>query len=219
MIKVYTTSKNVNTLVKYLPDDLKKLYLKFNLDSTPSKADSWSEDIERKGYMTHITNWKLEDEFYLFAWRIMFNYSRSLGSALSVFLEGLKNGIILGRKCSKCGRILVPPRIFCEWCFRDTDEWVEVPDTGIVSTFSIAHIPADPKVRLKKPIIAAVIWLDGTHLHRPSSTTERHWAGFLHILDETRPEDVKIGMHVKAVWEPPERRKGSILDIKYFKPI
>jgi len=44
-------------------------------------------------------------------------YSYTAGQALSVFLNGLKEGKILGRKCNKCGRIYVPPRMYCEDCF------------------------------------------------------------------------------------------------------
>ena len=44
-------------------------------------------------------------------------------------------------------------------------------------------------------------------------------AGFLHLLDEVKPEDVKVGMKVQAVWKPAEEREGSITDIKYFKPL
>ena len=43
--------------------------------------------------------------------------------------------------------------------------------------------------------------------------------GILHKLGEVKPEDVKIGMKVKAVWKPAKEREGAITDIKYFKPI
>jgi uncharacterized OB-fold protein len=38
------------------------------------------------------------------------------------------------------------------------------------------------------------------------------------MLDEVDPEQVHIGMRVKAVWKPPEEREGSVTDILYFKP-
>jgi len=43
-------------------------------------------------------------------------------------------------------------------------------------------------------------------------------AGFLHLLGEVKPEEVRIGMRVKAAWVEPRLRKGSITDIKYFVP-
>jgi uncharacterized OB-fold protein len=44
--------------------------------------------------------------------------------------------------------------------------------------------------------------------------------GFLHYLGEIESEKhIKVGMKVQAVWKPESERTGSILDIKYFKPI
>jgi uncharacterized OB-fold protein len=43
--------------------------------------------------------------------------------------------------------------------------------------------------------------------------------GILHLLDEVDPDDIFIGMKVRAVWRPEEERSGAITDIKYFKPL
>ncbi|MEM0075853.1 MAG: Zn-ribbon domain-containing OB-fold protein [Nitrososphaerota archaeon] len=133
-------------------------------------------------------------------------YSWTSGVAISRFLEGLKNKEIWGRKCNRCGRIVVPPRMYCEQCFRPNDEWVKLKDTGKVNTYSVAYVNADAS-RRKEPIIIAVIEIDGAS----------PLMGILHYLGEVQPDDVRIGMKVKAVWK--DERKGSILDIRYFKPI
>ncbi|MGQ9459811.1 MAG: Zn-ribbon domain-containing OB-fold protein [Candidatus Bathyarchaeaceae archaeon] len=140
-------------------------------------------------------------------WKPKAKYAWTAGIAMSRFLEELKNGRIVARKCRKCGRILVPPRMFCELCFRPTDEWVYVKDTGLVNTYSISYLAADAS-RLKEPIIVAVIELDGAS----------KGIGIFHHLGEVKKEDVKFGMKVKAVWKPLEERAGAITDIKYFKP-
>ena len=134
-------------------------------------------------------------------------YSLATGIAIGRFLRELKGGKIVGTRCNHCRRVVVPPRIFCEWCFRRMEEWVNLPDTGIVNTFSVSYISTDT-TRLKTPIVPAVIEIDGT----------TH-AGFLHIIGETKPETVRIGMRVKAVWADESERKGSITDIKYFKGV
>lgn len=134
-------------------------------------------------------------------------YSWATGIAIGRFLRELKAGKIVGTRCSHCRRVVVPPRIFCEWCFRRMEEWVYLPDTGTINTFSVSHISTDT-TRLKTPIVPAVIEIDGT----------TH-AGFLHVIGETKPEAVKIGMCVKAVWVEEAKRKGSITDIKYFKGV
>jgi len=127
---------------------------------------------------------------------------------MSKFLEELKNGRILASVCKKCNRIVVPPRVFCEMCFKPIDGYTYVRDTGKVNTYSISYIVADAS-RVKEPITVAVIELDGAS---PS-------IGILHVLGEVKLEDVKFGMRVKAVWKPPEQREGAITDMKYFKPI
>jgi uncharacterized OB-fold protein len=39
------------------------------------------------------------------------------------------------------------------------------------------------------------------------------------MLGEVAPEQLKVGMKVKAVFKVREERHASILDIKYFGPV
>jgi len=135
-------------------------------------------------------------------------YMWSAGVAMSRFLKELKNGKIIANTCNKCGRIMVPPRVFCEQCFKPTDGWTYVKDTGTVNTYSVSFIAGDAS-RIKEPIIVAVIDIDGAS---PGM-------GILHTIQEINWKKVKFGMKVKAVWKPPEERTGAITDIKYFKPV
>ncbi|MGH2640664.1 MAG: hypothetical protein ACRDGO_03080, partial [Actinomycetota bacterium] len=59
-----------------------------------------------------------------------------------------------------------------------------------------------------EPQIPAVIRLDGTSE-----------GGFLHLLGEVAPDDVRAGMQVEAVWRASGERVGSILDIVHFRPL
>ena len=62
---------------------------------------------------------------------------------------------------------------------------------------------------IKEPETPAVIEIDGASpLH-----------GIMHKLGEVDPQEISIGMRVKAVWKPAEEREGAITDILYFKPI
>jgi len=135
-------------------------------------------------------------------------YSWAAGVAISRFLHELKRGRVIGRKCSQCERTLVPPRMYCEQCYRPTDEWEFVKDTGTINTFSISHVGTDAR-RLKTPILVAVVDIDGAS---PGM-------GILHILGEVEPAKIRIGMRVQAVWKPSEQRQGAITDIRYFKPV
>ena len=140
-------------------------------------------------------------------YRTALRYSWTSGVAISRFLDGLKKGELWARRCRKCRRIMIPPRMYCEEDFRPTDDWVRVQDTGTVNTFSISYVNNDAS-RREKPILVAVVEIDGASPEM----------GILHLLDEVRPEDVKVGMAVEAVWKPEGDRTGAITDIAYFRP-
>jgi uncharacterized OB-fold protein len=114
----------------------------------------------------------------------------------------------MGRRCRTCDRVVVPPREFCELCFRPADEWVELEQTGTINTFSLCYITWNMQ-KLTTPQIPAVIEIDGA--------TPGH--GIMHMIGDVDPAEVKVGMKVKAVWKPELEREGSITDIMYWKPV
>jgi len=136
-------------------------------------------------------------------------YSWSSGMAVSRFLGGLRDGVLWGRKCKGCGRTMVPPRMYCEQCFRPTDEWVMLQDTGKVVTYSVSYVNADASRREgEEPILVAVVEIDGAS----------PMMGMLHLLGGVAWDEVSVGMGVKAVWKPKHKRQGAITDIRYFAP-
>ncbi len=158
---------------------------------------------------TEISTADLEARKYLHTrYETELRYAWTSGVAISRFLDGLKRAEIWGRRCNQCGRTLVPPRMYCEECFRATDEWVKLKDSGRVNTFSVSYVNVDAS-RRKNPILVAVVEVEGASKEM----------GILHLLGEVRPKDVHIGMRVKAVWKPKLERRGAITDIKYFKPL
>jgi uncharacterized OB-fold protein len=140
-------------------------------------------------------------------WTPRAEYAWDAGIAIGHYLAELKQGRIVGVRCNECHRVVVPPRAFCEWCFKPMDEYVPVADHGTVNTFSVTHVTWDMK-RVDPPLMPAVIDLDGTH---PA-------VGILHLLGEVDPQAIKVGMRVQAVWKPASEREGAITDIRYFKP-
>jgi uncharacterized OB-fold protein len=136
-------------------------------------------------------------------------YKLALGPTFYRFYEGLKEEKILGNQCPKCGKILVPPRTFCPWCFVDMEEWKEVSQQGSVVTWCQANykffgMPTDP------PFVGALIRLDGTDCN------------FLHLIgnfdlsaQDLIKRKIKRGTRVKAVWS--DIKKGHMLDIKHFE--
>jgi uncharacterized OB-fold protein len=154
-----------------------------------------------------------EDQFHQGS--ILFNYDQlngayawDTGIAIGSYLAALKKGVLIGCRCSNCRKIVIPPRLVCEWCFRPMDEYVTLSDTGTVNTFSLCYVTWDVQ-RIADPEIPAVIDIDGA--------SPGH--GILHKLGEVDPRAVYIGMRVQAVWKSADQRTGAITDILYFKPI
>ena len=138
-------------------------------------------------------------------------YKFAIGPVFKQFYDGLQQEKILGNKCPKCGKILVPARTFCPECFVDMDEWVEVSQEGEIVTWTVAAdeffgMPSNP------PFVGALIRLDGTECN------------FLHLIggfvlnnQDILRSKIKQGVKVRAVWS--NEKRGHMLDIKYFEPI
>lgn len=139
------------------------------------------------------------------------SYAWDMGVAISRYLAELKKGKIIGKECRHCNRVMLPPRMFCELCFKPSGNWVYVQDTGTVNTFSICKVHWDAS-RVKddeEPYLPAIIEIDGAGIGM----------GIMHLLGEVESDQIKIGMKVKAVWKAEEERSGAITDILHFKPL
>jgi hypothetical protein len=84
------------------------------------------------------------------------------------------------------------------------DEWVKVSNDGTLMSYTMVY-QSEPSYPVKTPFAYGIIKLDGAD------------TGITHIIGEVSPNDLKIGMRVQAIIK--DERVGSILDIKYFKPI
>lgn len=91
-------------------------------------------------------------------WNFDFKYYAGR-SASRFFHELRENRRIMGTRCSKCRRLLVPARSFCDACMERTNEWAEVGPEGTLETFTIitTNFPGLPP----PPIVMAYVTLDG----------------------------------------------------------
>lgn len=135
-------------------------------------------------------------------------FAWSAGEAMSRFLAELQEGRLIARGCGGCDRILFPPRMFCEECYRPTDAWVYLRDTGTIETYSVSYLDTDAR-RITEPILVGVVSIDGAS---PGM-------GMMHYFGEMSKDDIRIGMRVKAKWRASRDRVGSVLDIEYFRPL
>jgi hypothetical protein len=121
------------------------------------------------------------------------------------YLNGLKEGRLLAQRCPQCGKVYIPPRGACPVDGVPTEEEVELPDRGIVTTFCIVNVPFMGQ-RIQPPYVAAYVLLDGADI------------AFLHLILECPAEDVRMGMRVEAVWKPREEWEFGLQNITHFRP-
>jgi uncharacterized OB-fold protein len=134
-------------------------------------------------------------------------YKWVYGTALAKFYNALRTeGKIYGIKCPKCHGVQCPPKSFCGICYVECTEYVELPNVGVLELFTTVYMefPGQPR---KPPYTYGYIKIDGSHTH------------IYHIIEEIEEKDIRVGMRVEPVWEDPENRKGTLYDIKYFKPV
>lgn len=131
----------------------------------------------------------------------------SVGIAGERFFRAIKDEAkFLGTRCKACDLVYVPATMFCERCFAQLEEWVEVPSTGHVFTFTVLLRDLDDQP-LDEPQVLAYVKLDGCD------------GGLVHYIGETERNLVHIGMEVEAVFKDAVEREGSILDVRYFRPV
>ncbi len=129
------------------------------------------------------------------------------GPANERFFRAIKDeASILGARCGGCSVTYAPGRLFCERCFDELTEWVEVGPAGTVEAVTVVHVDMDG-VRLDPPVLMALIRLDGAD------------TVLYHRLSGVTAADAKIGLRVEASFRPAEDRTGSILDIAGFRPL
>lgn len=134
-------------------------------------------------------------------------YEHAYGHYYGTLFDGIAHRRhIRGVRCPSCASVLVPPRPVCEKCYVHTQQWVDLPDTGVVQGCSVVHIEFVGQ-RVPPPYVYAEIMLDG------ASTRLIHTVGGL-SAEDARAGGVRPGSRVRAVWS--DRRTGSLSDIDYF---
>ena len=132
-------------------------------------------------------------------------YHYVAGDYRARYLHALKDKKILGSRCSRTGKVFVPPLIASPESFAPAEDLVEVADRGIVTTFCIVRIPVMGR-NVELPYVAASVALDGAAI------------SIFALVQECKPEDVRMGMRVEAVWKPDGERQGDHEDILHFRP-
>jgi uncharacterized protein len=129
-------------------------------------------------------------------------YKYSYGEQ-SPFFRALRDyGKLLGARCEACDFVYCPPRKNCSKCYGDTD-WVELPGTGTVETFTKVYKGTSAS-KGKAPFICAYIKLDGSDFVMMSN------------IEMEDASQASVGMKVKVQMK--EERFGRMTDF-IFVPL
>ena len=104
------------------------------------------------------------------------------------------------RGAPNCGTLVLPPQPFCFTCRGQAFEWVELPGTGTIYTFTVVRHPLAPHLADVVPYVSGVIELDGT---------QGAGARLLLNITDADPETVEIGDKVKIWFDKVSARRST----------
>jgi uncharacterized OB-fold protein len=134
------------------------------------------------------------------------DYIYTSGVAGERFFVALRDhGKLLASRCPTCGLDYLPPRLFCEDCFAELTEFVDVPDQGRIAAVTVAHRDRTG-APLERPQIWAFVTFDGIH------------GGLVHRLLGP-PARARVGLVVRPRLKRRGDRVGAITDIEGFEPV
>ena len=133
--------------------------------------------------------------------RLDYTFTASL--AVTEFLEGVAEKRLLGSKCPECGKVYVPIRGVCPTDAVPMPERVEVPDTGVVTTFCVVNVQFYGQA-MEIPYVCATVVLDGADM------------GLFGMVSGMPANEVRMGMRVRAKWA--DEPTKSLESIEYWAP-
>jgi uncharacterized protein len=105
------------------------------------------------------------------------------------FWEATRRGELVLPWCRVCERPFWYPRATCPRCLGDVLEWRPAVGDGVVYAASVQHLPGPGRDAADGPYVVVLIDLvDGVRVTG-------------NVL-ECAPETVRVGMRVRAMWEP-----------------
>nr|MDO8063414.1 zinc ribbon domain-containing protein [Candidatus Freyrarchaeum guaymaensis]HDO81334.1 hypothetical protein [Candidatus Bathyarchaeota archaeon] len=133
-------------------------------------------------------------------------------------VEGFKRKKIIASLCTGCGRVFFPPRNICGRCWRKIDARREVSDVGTITSFTISPEIKRGQVKVLglDPVEAGIV-KDGERLIMVYVNFDGTDTNYATVLLNAKPEEVHVGMRVKAVWK--EKPEGLLSDMEGVEPI
>ena len=108
------------------------------------------------------------------------------------FWDAARDDRLAMPRCSNCGNFRMPPYAICYVCQSFDYEWVDLPGTGTVYSFTVVHHPLHPAFSAIVPYVSGVIELDGT---------QGEGARMLANIIDCEPDEMTIGTRVEIVFD------------------
>jgi uncharacterized OB-fold protein len=108
------------------------------------------------------------------------------------FWDAAQRDRLVVPRCTQCGTFRLPPLPLCYVCQSEEVEWVELPGTGTVYTYTVVHHPLHPDLAPVCPYVSGVVELDGT---------QGEGARMLVNIIDCEPEQITFGTRVRIVFD------------------
>lgn len=122
------------------------------------------------------------------------------------FWAAARDGRLVAPRCADCGTFRLPPKPFCFVCRHKGTEWVELPGTGTIYTFTVVRHPLHPGLGEACPYVSGVVELDGT---------QGAGARMLVNIIDCDPDAVACGDRVEIVFE----HLNDDMSVPRFRPL
>jgi len=152
------------------------------------------------GIISKVTK-NIEGKAHYYKFPVWYDYT--VGIAGEVFAKNLKEkGVLTGAKCPCCGKVYLPPRVYCEECFEEIKDFLPLDPVGVVETYCEVCEDIDGN-KFEKPKVVAFVRIDGS------------CGGLFGYVEGS----IQIGEKVKAEIVEEGKRTGTIFDIICFKKV
>lgn len=141
------------------------------------------------------------------AGKVSVPYRWSYGRSLTRFFHETKvNRRLMGARCTKCQKVVIPSVALCGRCFALTDQenLVVLGNEGTLVSWTTVYLPF-PGQPTDPPYTYGFVKIDGA---------DNNFPHLIHGDDETK---LQVGTRMRVVWN--ENRTGTLFDIKYLEPI
>ena len=122
------------------------------------------------------------------------------------FWEAAREGRLVSARCTSCGTFRLPPAPYCFQCRHREVEWVDLPGTGTVYSFTVVRHPLARMLHEVVPYASGIIELDGT---------QGAGARMIANIVDCDVDTLAIGDRVEVVWEP----VGDDMSVFRFRPL